>query len=164
MENYNPTYGQNQPAERSIFNSIEVDPSIKSNLAEAAKWAKFLGILGLIVLGLMFLGGLFVMVAGSSMLSQSPELRALPFGGAVIGIIYIIMGIIYIYPTWAMYKFGTLIRAGVQNDNQAKFSEGVVYLKRFFKFVGILTLIIIGLYVLIFIAGVAGVGMGLLGR
>lgn len=160
MENYNEGFAQNQTGERGIFNSIEVDQNGKLNLAEAGKWSKFLGILGIIFLVLMILVGLGVMVMGSAVLDASPEMQGLPFSTSILGVIYLVMALIYIYPTWALFKFGSLIRSGIRMENQAMFNEGLAYLKGFFKFVGIFTIILIGLYIIAIVAMMVGIGIG----
>lgn len=161
MENYNQSYEQQyQPAERGLFNAVEIDQAGKANLAEAAKWAKFLGIIGIVVLGLLFLAGIAMFFLGSTVLQQSPELQTIPFGGALVGGIYLLSGLLYVYPTWAMFKFGSLMRAAVQTNNQATLNRALGYLKGFFKYLGILTVIIIAIYVLAVIAIAVGAGIG----
>lgn len=163
MENYNQPTQYNQQEETSIFSSIGIDANDKSNLAEAAKWASFLGILGLVMLALVFLGGLSMMFIGSAVLDGMSQTSSMPFGGAFLGILYLVMGLLYIYPTWALYKFGASVKAGLRLENHAKFSEGLLYLKRFFKFIGILTVIIIAFYIIVILAVGAGGLFGALG-
>ncbi len=161
MENYNQSYEQNQPTARGSFNNLEIDQSGKYNLAEAAKWAKFMGIIGMIMVVLMILGGLAFMTIGSQML-DSAQIPGLPVEGAAFGIIYIIIAALYFYPTWTLLKFGTQTRLGIKNENQAQFNEGLSSLKNCFKFVGILTVIVIAIYVLAMVALAVGAGMGAL--
>lgn len=159
MENYNQTYGQNQP-EKTLFNNLEIDQIGKINLAEAAKWAKFMGIIGMIMLVLMILGALVFMTIGSDMFSTASPVPGMGFGAGFIGIIYLVVAGLYFYPTWTLLKFGTQTRLGIKNENQAQFNDGLRNLKNCFKFVGILTVIIIAIYVLAIIAVAVGAGMG----
>lgn len=159
MDNYTQPYQPNQPVEKSLFNALEIDQTGKINLAEAAKWAKFMGIIGMIMLVLMVLGGIAFMTVGSQML-ESSQMPGMPLGGAAFGIVYIIIAALYFYPTWTLLKFGSQTRAGIKSDNQLLFNQGLNNLKNCFKFVGILTVIVIAIYVLVMIAFAVGAGMG----
>jgi hypothetical protein len=155
MENHN------QPPEKSLFGSLEIDQLGKLNLAEAAKWAKFLGIIGIFFLALLLLVGIaFMFMMPAFMSNMPPSSPFAKMGGAFFGIIYFVIAAINFYPIWAMLKFGSLIRAGIRTENQGTFNEGLIYLKRFFKFIGILTIVVIGIYVLIIVAISIGAAIG----
>ncbi|MFV0604703.1 MAG: hypothetical protein ACK5NK_02570 [Niabella sp.] len=160
MENYNPqNYQSGQSIEKGVFNSLEVDQSSKANLAEAAKWAKFLGIVGIVMLVLMILGGLSIAVVGSSVLSNMEGYGGMPFSGAIFGGIYIVIALLYAYPTWALFKFGSLMRLAVQTEDQTTLNQSFGFLKKFFTFFGILTIIVIGIYILGIIGFAVGAGI-----
>jgi len=164
MDNYTQPYEQDQTVEKSIFNTLEIDQTGKFNLAEAAKWAKFMGIIGMIMIVLMVLGGLAFITVGSLALDSVSEVSGMmPLGGAAFGLIYFVIAALYFYPTWTLLKFGTQTRLGIKNDNQEQFNSGLNNLKNCFKFVGILTVIIIGIYILGIIALFFGAGIGALG-
>jgi cell division septal protein FtsQ len=160
MDNYNQPFGQEFSSEQEM----NVTQNDKINLSETAQWAKFLGILGLIFLIFFVFAGLGIMLVGSAAFESSSELGDLGISGAMIGFAYIVIAAIYFYPTWALVKFGSLLRTALKTNNQQKFSEGMMYLKRFFKFIGIVTIIIIAIYVLIFVALGVGMGIGSLGK
>lgn len=159
MDNYSQNY-QGQPAERGLFNSLEVDQSVKMSLAEAAKWAKFMGIIGMIMVALMVLGGIGMIAMGSLLLGETSGMQGIPFSPAVLGVAYFVIALLYFYPTWTLLKFGTQTRSGIKAENQALFSQGLRNLMNCFKFVGILTIIIIAIYVLVIIAVAVGAGIG----
>lgn len=132
------------------FASTELNVSAQSEnfLLYASKWANFLAILGFIGLGLMVLGGLIVMVVGSSVagIGGAPQL-------GMLGIIYVVMAALYFFPTLYLYKFGIKIKNALATTSQDDLDLGFENLKSFFKFIGIFTIIMIGLYVLAIIIG-----------
>jgi len=121
----------------------------KNDLYEAAKWAKFLGIIGLIFITLLVLAGVF---AGSILATAMSEAGGgAAFSGAAFTIVYIIMAALYFYPVWTFFKFGNLMRAAIRANNSNMFTEALSNLKNCFKFMAMLTIIMIALYVLIIV-------------
>ncbi|MBZ4188797.1 DUF5362 family protein [Niabella beijingensis] len=150
MENFNqpaPQFG-----EGGLFKHLEVNEQGKLYLDEASKWAKFLGIIGFIFLFFMLIGGFGVMMAGSAAFRNS----GIPFSGAFIGLLYIAFAALYFFPAFYLYKFGTIARRALQNESLTELNEGLRYLKSFFKFAGILTIVVIAFYII----AVLSVGMG----
>lgn len=133
---------------KSIFN-LQVDETSKSHLLEAAKWVKFLTIVSIIGMGLMLLFMIFAGAAMSSAYSGSAGMGALGATGMIIVFIFIFA--IYFYPIYAMLKFANLTKAGLLTSNQEQFNAGLGYLKGAFKYMGILMIIILGLYALMFL-------------
>lgn len=148
----NQDYGQ-QPYERAGF---EVDDNARLQLAEAGKWGKFLGIIGLIVLLLTILAGIGLVVLGRPYFSDisDTDLAGIPFGWNGLAAIYFIPALLSIYPCWALLKFGALARSAVKKGDQVKLNKSFAYLKQLFRFIGIITIIIILLYA-VAIAGMA---------
>lgn len=144
METYQD-YGQ-QPYERA---GLEVDDNARLQLAEAGKWGKFVGIIGLIVLLLTILAGVGLVVLGRPYFSDitDTDLAGVPFGWNGLAAIYFIPALLSIYPCWALIRFGALARSAVKTGNQAKLNKSFAYLKRLFSFIGIITIIVILLYV-----------------
>lgn len=141
-----------QPEESRLFKHLEINDQGKAYIDEASKWARFLGIIGFIALFFILIAGLGVLMAGSALVQNS----GLPFSGAFLGLIYIIMALLYFFPSFYLYKFGSVARRGIQTENISDLNEGLRYLKSFFRFTGILTIVVIGFYIIAFL----GFGMG----
>jgi hypothetical protein len=135
--------------EQENFTNAEltVTTSSKEFLLYASKWANFLAVLGFIGIGLMVLGGLIVMVIGTSFSSFSTS--AAPMG--LFGIIYLILAFLYFFPTLYLYNFSQNIQKALTNSNQQNLDLGFENLKSFFKFIGVFAIITISLYILIFL-------------
>lgn len=125
-----------------------VTTQAKNFLQFASKWANFLSIMGFISLGLMVLAGFAVIVFGSA------------FGGiaggmqmGMLGFIYLLMALLYFFPTYYLYVFASKMKKALNNNTQDEFDLGLENLKSFFKFIGIFTIIMISFYLVLFLFG-----------
>lgn len=139
------------------FDELRIDSASKTFLGEAAKWTNFLAILGYIWIALFVILALFIMTMGASM---SSKFSMMPFGGgAFIGAIYLVFALLYFIPINYLYKFSTNMKNALAQNNQASLTNAFEYLKSHYKFIGILAIVIIGLYILILLFAVVG-GIG----
>jgi len=129
---------------------------IKSHLLEASKWGKFLSILGFIGIGLMVLLSL-VMVVGLSFASNLSGATGFP--SAAFGVLYLFIALIYFFPVFYLYKFSTQTRQAILSNNTFSLTSGFSSLKSLFKFMGILAIVMLSLYVLVIIFGVSAAMM-----
>jgi hypothetical protein len=132
---------------------------IKEYLAIIGKWAKFFSILGFIGMGFMLLAGLAFLLFGSLPMVDS-------FGGSsvsgygnmtfmpkLMGFIYIIMAVLYYFPVLYMYNFAIKIKVALASNSQHEYEIAFENLKKHFKFVGLVTVVILSIYALIFVLG-----------
>ncbi|QEK51344.1 hypothetical protein FYC62_06435 [Pedobacter aquae] len=126
--------------------------SIEDLLLETAKWGKFLAIMGFVFTGLIVLVGLALSVFGTSMLSNSP-LGAI--GGAALGFIYMLMGLVYYFPSKYLYDFAVYIKQAVLIKDQESLDYAFSRLKSVYKFWGILVIILLVFYAIAFLFGIA---------
>lgn len=125
----------------------------KNYLINCAKWGKFLAIIGFIGVGFMVLGALFMVGIGSA-----------PFGagnivGGVGAVMYLIMAAVYFFPCLYLYQFSTNMKAGIEANDQAQVESGLKNLEQMFRFVGILTIVFLSIYVLMIIIGIGAGAM-----
>lgn len=146
-----------------LDNSINSDSGLTSrdfyNLEKAAKWARFLGIVGFVFSGIMLLGAIFSIFAFGSMPN---ELGVLGMGGSMrmMGIFYLIFLAPYFLISLYLYRFGSNILEAGNGSNQELLSRGILELKNFFTLSGILVAILLALYVLLLIVAL-GVGVSM---
>lgn len=121
----------------------------RQSLATASKWAKFLSIVGFIACGLMLLMALF---AGAifSTLDNYPETRSNAFirtvGGVGIGILYAAVAVLYFFPCLYLYRFSEKTRTALFSNNEDILAQSLDNLKKMFKFLGWMTIIMLSLY------------------
>jgi len=132
--------------------NLIITNSIKQDLKTISFWSKFLSILGFVVLGFMLIAAIFMIIAGLFIDKMTNE--AAPFSFALSGLVYIVMGVIYFFPTYYLFKSGNKLSAAVNNNNQDELTEGFKHTKSLYKFIGVSTIAIIVLYILIAIVSV----------
>ena len=147
----------------SIF-GLGVDPVSKAYLAEAARWARFLAIVGFVMCGLIVLGGIFASSIMSSMTSQYPTGFGRAYGmnssmSTMLSVLYILFALLYFFPCLYLFRFANFMKVAITTEDQENLNKSFLNLKAMFKFVGILTIIIISLYVLAIIFAVIGASM-----
>lgn len=150
-------YVQTAPAntESNLF-ELQIDHEISSHLRETAKWAKFLSIVGFVFIGLMLI---FLLFAGSmlSAYSYSSPIGAAfgsGSGGMVQIVLLVVMIALYFFPCLFMYNFSTRMLRSLRNNDQYTLVSSFRQLKLCYKFIGILTLIVLSIYVLIILGSI----------
>ncbi|KUJ63790.1 hypothetical protein AR687_00975 [Flavobacteriaceae bacterium CRH] len=150
--------------ENSVFEKFELqlDQTAKDFLKEATKWAYFLGIIGFIGVGLMVVIALFAGTIFSAMGSGLPGGMGMLGSsfGAILGFFYFFVAAIYFFPVYYLFKFASNGKKAFRENNSEALTTSFGYLKSHYKFVGILMLAIIILYVLLLVFAVAGALLG----
>ena len=138
---------------------LKVTPISTEYLREIAKWTKFLSILGMIGMAFYVLVGIFMTILfylGSSFGPSQNNAGAV----AILPLLFmmIIICAIYIAPIWWLYKFSSNLNQAIILKNTEQLTTAFSFLNKHYKFIGIMTLIVIGLYILGFI-GIIGSGV-----
>ena len=144
-------------AEPGIILTLEA----QSYLRESGKWASFLGILGFIICSLILIFAFFAGTIFSKAAEVSPSgMSVLLAGmGGFITVFYILIDLIYFFFSLYLFQFGDKIKKGIMFSDTAHVTAGLGKLKSFFKLWGIVTIIVLVLYVLIIIAAIV-IGVG----
>lgn len=124
--------------------NLSFSPEISYYLTICAKWGKFLAIMGYIGMGFMILAGFFMMIA-MPFSEQSADFK---FPTGLIGVLYLLIGIIYFFPVTFLFRFSEKTRQGLITQNINTLTSGFANLKSLFKFMGILTIVMIAIYIL----------------
>ncbi len=153
-----------QHQDTSLF-GMNVDQTGRAHLAEAARWGKFLAIIGFIVCGLVVLTGIFASTLFNLLLNQydrNPynELPATTPGfGFVMAIYYIVIAVVNFFPCLFLYRFATKMKTALTSNDQESLNLSFQNLKATFRFIGILTLIGLVFMVLAFLIVILGAAM-----
>ncbi len=140
---------------QDIFN-LGVDEEARAHLLETARWTKFIAIIGFIILGLLILVGI-LMGLGLSVASQMYDTANFgsAFGTAMM-VMYLVLSLLYFFPILYLYKFSVLIKPAIHTGNKQQFNLALSYQKRMYKFIGIMLLVVFGLYAVMIIAAILG--------
>ena len=123
-----------------------INESMKADLLTSAKWAKFLCIIGCIGVAFMVLISVVFLAIGNRFPSPSP------FGmmRGVLSSAYLITAAIMIYPLIKGFQFANGTKAACLSDNEYELARGFAGLRDLLRFMGILAIVCIVIYVLIF--------------
>jgi hypothetical protein len=136
----------------SLF-GLTIDPDSKSHLAESARWAKFLAIVGFVFCGLVAIFGIF---AGSIISAMSPyrDLNEPTFDstglGIFLSILYVGIAVLCFFPYLFLFRHATNMKNALGTNNQETLIKSFQNLKVMFRYVGILTIIVLSIYLLLF--------------
>lgn len=143
--------------QKSAFETFELNlpPAILGFLKETSSWTYFLSILGFVGIGLMILGGLFFSLAMGLMPGGNPY-EGLGLDMSYFGFIYIVIALFYFFPVLYLFNFSRKMKSALNSNNNDELTAAFSNLKSHYKFVGILAIVIISLYVLIFVFAMIG--------
>lgn len=126
-----------------------------SYLSEARRWTMFLSIIGFIGIGFMMIAAIFMLTASSLI----PDLPLL--GGAALTVFFLLFALLYFFPVYYLLKFSTLSKLAIEGNDSKLLEEAMRYLKMMFKFMGILVIIVLSIYLLGIIVAIFGAAFAL---
>ena len=126
----------------------------KSFLKETAKWAKFLAIIGFILIALMLVFAVFSTTIFDMAAKMQP---GIPEGlGLSMAITYLVLAIIYFFPVYYLLQFSNKMKKAISIKNDETLAKAFEMLKSHYKFIGVFTVITMSLYALLIIVSVMG--------
>lgn len=127
--------------------------TITAHLAATQPWVRFMSILGFLSAGLMIVAGLGFGAIG--LVTDNLE-------AAVLLVVYPILGVLYVFPSLYLYRYADCIRRFVAAPEHGHLATALDAQRSFWKFIGILSAISVGVAVLGFVLALAvGVAAGL---
>ncbi|MDR3302511.1 MAG: hypothetical protein LBT01_08330 [Spirochaetaceae bacterium] len=159
LEEQNPFGSPESPANPVEPESIRLSGMMLSHLKGASPWIRFMGILGFIGGGAMGLLGIIILVSGGA-LATVANTEFFGVLSAFGGFIYIGIGALYFFPSLFAYRFGVCLKHYCLTYNNSELEKAFKNNYALWKFLGVLTIVCIGLVVSIIpigiIIGVAG--------
>ncbi|WP_035842653.1 hypothetical protein [Crocinitomix catalasitica] len=134
-------------------NDLALSTTALGFLKETGKWAKFISILGFIVVGFMIIASLVMMMAGSAL---GRNFGGMNMDATIVGLIYLGVTALYFFPIYYLYNFSVKIQHAILSKNNQVLEDALEFLKSHYKFIGILMVIMLGFYALIFLVGLFG--------
>ncbi len=146
-------------AMESIEKPMVITEDIRSYLYDTAKWTKFLAIVGFIMSALiaMFAFGSGAFVSVLSAVSPGNPLASM--GAGFLTVYFLVIALIYFYPSLLLFKNANATKKAVLFGDQESLSEAMLNMKSFFKFWGVLMIVLISFYFLVMVMAVV-MGMG----
>jgi hypothetical protein len=132
-----------QPSPFQQVATEAANPAVSRSLQQTQPWARFMGIVGFVMVGLMVLIGVAAGAAGIA----TGDAEA-----AVLLVIYPLIALLYIFPSLHLVRYANRIRDFVAHGQQSQLEAALEAQRAFWKFIGIVTLVTILMTVLILIA------------
>ena len=138
---------------------LQVDHTGTQYLAQAAKWGRFLSLIGFVFVALMAVFSLF---AGTLFSKTMTSLSGMGGSGTVelstafnwvISFFYLLIAALWFMPVLYIYRFSTKMQAALRSNDQQLLNDSFKNLKSCFRFMGIMTIIGLSFYVLAIIIG-----------
>lgn len=142
--------------ETELRNELLLEVQAEVYLKETAKWAKFLSIVGFIFMGLMVLISLGFIVFSAAFGDE------MPFPMSIFGVVYLLFAGVYFFPIFYLFKFSNNAKQALLEQSSQTLTESMKYIKSHYKFMGILTIVMLALYPIGMIAAIiVGVSQGI---
>lgn len=117
---------------------LELNEGSIKHLQSIRRWTLFFSILGFITIGLILLIAIF---SKTIVTGINPESSFV--------IVYLILAVIYFFPIYYLYKFSVLSKAALNSLNSFTLQESLKFLKPHIRFIGVLTIILLAIYLVI---------------
>src|SRR5580765_1582182 len=151
---------QNQNPDAGLF-GLSIDTTGREHLTEAARWARFLAIVGFVLIALV---AIFLIAGGSYIanmfdrVNQYNEVGAAFTTGMTIGIIiyYWCVALLVFFAYLFLYRFAINMKMALRGNNQELLNRSFQNLKILYRYWGILTIIGLIFFGLAFVIGILG--------
>lgn len=139
-----------------VPNSVELNSEALRYLESIRKWTKFFAILGCIGIGLMVVLALTMgtILTGISNMANNGDY---PFPTILFTIIYLLLAGAYVYPVVSLYKFSNSLGQMLENKESNMATEAFKHFNGHLRYIGVFTIIIMGLYALLFLFSIMGI-------
>jgi uncharacterized integral membrane protein len=135
--------------------SIGADETSSYYLLQTVRWTKFLAIIGFILIGLMIMVMIPIMFMSASVAALPGVSTGVPMG---ITMFFVVLSLfLYIYPTLALLRFSNNMKLAILGADQGAFNTALRHQRNLYRYIGILVIVIISVYALIFLVGMASI-------
>jgi hypothetical protein len=133
---------------------LTITKASKNFLKETAKWAKFLSIIGFILIAIMLVFAVFATTIFELAGKMQPGMPASL--GLTMTVTYLVLAIIYFFPVYYLLQFSNKMKTALSTKNDETLAKAFEMLKSHYKFIGVFTIITMSLYALLIVAAVFG--------
>lgn len=145
----------------SALFSLNIDPVTKNHLSVTARWARFLAIIGMVVLLL----GLVVTIMSATVFTtffgvqtgnENVSLNTITPGRIGFIVAALVMTLLVFFPLLYLLRFSGSMLNAIRANDQRMLNESFQNLKVYFRYLGILTITFMVLYGVIIAIGIMG--------
>jgi len=128
---------------------MQLSDQAKKYLLEASKWANFIAIFGFIAIGLLII----MSFSMGTILASLPEGSLGGLSPKFFSFFYLIAAGIYFIPVFFLFQFAQKTKQALIEDDHNLLTFGLKKLKSHYKFIGILFIVLITLYLFLILFG-----------
>lgn len=133
---------------------LQVDHLSTVYLRGAARWARFLAVVGFIFCGLSLVTAiLFASVFAN--LFNSLGSGGIGKNGVWLGVVFACISLLNFIPCFHLYHFGYRMRLALDNNDQEQLNVSFRNVRSFYRFVGVMMIICMGLWLLVILLMIA---------
>lgn len=142
-----------------LTDELSFSDNIRQYLAQTAKWGRFLGIMGFIIVGLMAVLAFIIpqMLSTTELDTMGPAYNAGYKTGMTVT--YLVFAVLMFFPCLYLLRFGKKMNIALQTHEQESFENSFENLKSLFKFYGIVTIIVLCFYAIALVLILAGLAL-----
>jgi hypothetical protein len=155
MENQTNNMEETVMSQNNFGSEMTITPASKQALKTMSGWMRFMAVLGFIGCAMMLLSGLIMMLSGS-LLSGSNLPYDVPTKG--MGFSYLVIAVLIFFPYLFLNRSCNAINNALMSGHNEELETGLINMKSYWKYLGIFTIIMLGLLVLM-IPIMIGAGM-----
>lgn len=129
---------------------VAVTAATIEHLRRAKPWVRFFAVMCFIGSALLVVFGLLFAVMGSALPSMFGGSGS-PGVGIGVGIAYLLLALLYIFPGLYLWRYANAIDSLVQHPQSLTLEEAMKHQTAFWRFVGILSAVMISIYAVILV-------------
>ncbi len=137
-----------------------VSSTTLEHLRGTRPWVRLLAVLGFIFAIFICLAGAAMMV-GSSFMGEATGLTGM--AGVGIGVLYLLLALIYIFPSIWMWRYAGSIQTLLSSRQTADLDEAMKHQKAVWRFFGIIAMVMIVIYAVIIVVAIIAATVGAAG-
>ena len=141
------------PKQDLLF-ELQVDHLSTVYLRGAARWARFLAVVGLIFCGLSLVTAILLASVFSNLFASLGS-GGLGRNGVWLGVVFACISLLNFIPCFHLYHFGHRMRLALKNNDQEQLNSSFRNMRSFYRFVGVMMIVCMGLWLLIILLMIA---------
>ncbi len=128
-----------KPPQSAVDNEVKVNDGSKTGVIDELRgtggWVLFIAILTFIIVALLFLSGIIMLIAGAGLSAMAGPWQDLPLGPIIAGgaMIFIAMGVIYLFAGIYLAKFKSAIDSLVRTSHDDDLANAMEQQRKFWK-------------------------------
>lgn len=131
-----------------------LNQTMLSYLKMASPWLRFMGVMGFIGVGVLALCAVMMACIMPALGTLTETTGYSPLMFRIMGVFYLVLAALYVYPAKCTWAFGTRIRTYLRDGRQTDLELAFRNNKSLWKFYGILTIVGLALCLLCIVASV----------